>query len=161
MNDSMAQPRQSIAPLDLPGWKTGLSWISAFLLASLFLVSGIWKITDAPAAAVRMVQARIPEFLSLSAAVVFGIAETVGGVLILVPRFRRWGAILTGALLVAFLLYFALHYHCLRGAACSCFPWVKRVVGPAFFIGDALMLVLALMAGLWSSPPHSLRSALL
>ena len=157
----MAQPRQGLSPLELPGWKTALSWIAAFLLACLFLVSGVWKITDAPAAAIRMVQARVPESLSLSAAVAFGIAETLAGVLILVPRFRRWGAILAGLLLAAFLFYFALNYSALRGADCSCFPWVKRVVGPAFFIGDGIMLLLALMAGFWSKPPESLRSALL
>src|SRR5664279_2809539 len=119
MNDSMSQPRQSLSPLELPGWKTALSWISAFLLACLFLVSGLWKITDAPAAAVRMVQALVPESLSLSAALAFGIAETLAGVLILVPRFRRWGAVLTSLLLLAFLAYFALHYTALRGADCS------------------------------------------
>jgi uncharacterized membrane protein YphA (DoxX/SURF4 family) len=161
MNDSMAQPRQSLSPLELPGWKTALSWISAFLLACLFLVSGLWKITDAPAAAVRMVQALVPESLSLSAALAFGIAETLAGVLILVPRFRRWGAVLTSLLLLAFLAYFALHYTALRGADCSCFPWVKRVVGPAFFIGDGLMLLLAALAGIWAKPPESLRSAVL
>jgi uncharacterized membrane protein YphA (DoxX/SURF4 family) len=157
----MAQQRQGLSPLELPGWKTALSWIAAFLLACLFLISGLWKITDAPAAAMRMVEARVPESLSLFAAVAFGIAETLAGVLILVPRFRRWGAVLSGLLLTAFLVYFALNYSALRGADCSCFPWVKRVVGPAFFIGDGVMLLLAAVAGLWSKPPESLRSAVL
>jgi hypothetical protein len=107
----------------------------------------------------RMVEAQVPESLSLFAAVTFGIAETLAGVLILVPRFRRWGAILIGLLLAAFLVYFALNYSALRGADCSCFPWVKRVVGPTFFIGDGVMLLLAAVAGLWSKPPESLRSA--
>jgi uncharacterized membrane protein YphA (DoxX/SURF4 family) len=161
MNDSMAQPRQGLSPLELPGWKTAIGWIAAFLLGCVFLISGVWKITDAPAAAMRMVEARVPESLSLSVAVAFGIVETLAGVLILVPRFRRWGAILTGLLLAAFLLYFALNYSALRGADCSCFPWVKRVVGPAFFIGDGAMLLLAVLAGFWSKPPESLRSAVL
>jgi hypothetical protein len=64
-------------------------------------------------------------------------------------------------LLLAFLAYFAVNYNLLRGADCSCFPWVKRVVGPGFFIGDGLMLLLAVMAGIWSRPPESLRSAVL
>lgn len=161
MNDSMAQPRHGLAPLELSGWKNVMSWIAAFLLACLFLVSGLWKITDSPAAAVRMVQAHVPESLSLWAALAFGIAETVSGVLILVPRFRRWGAVLASLLLVVFLLYFAFNYSTLRGADCSCFPWVKRVVSPAFFAADGLMLLLAVLAGVWSPPPHSLRSALL
>jgi uncharacterized membrane protein YphA (DoxX/SURF4 family) len=157
----MAQPRGGLAPLELAGWKTALSWAAAFLVAVLFLISGLWKITDAQNAAVRMAQARIPESLSLAAALVFGIAETVGGVLILVPRFRRWGSIVTGLLLAAFLIYFAANYSVLRGEDCSCFPWVKRVVGPGFFLGDGLMLLLAVLAGLWSKPPGGLRTAVL
>lgn len=159
MNDSMAQRQPGLVPLDLPGWKTALNWLSAILLAVLFLSSGLWKVTDAQGAAVRMAQARIPESLSLVAAVLFGIVETSAGVLVLIPRFRRWGAALTALLLVAFLLFFAVNYNALRGAECSCFPWVKRVVGPGFFVGDGVMLLLAVFAGAWSKPPQGLRSA--
>ncbi|HXB66621.1 MAG TPA: MauE/DoxX family redox-associated membrane protein [Candidatus Acidoferrales bacterium] len=157
MNDSMAQPQPGLVPLDLAGWKTALSWVSAILLAVLFLASGLWKVTDAQGAAVRMAQARIPESLSLAAAILFGVVETSAGVLVLIPRYRRWGAALTALLLVAFLVYFALNYNALRGAECSCFPWVKRAVGPGFFVGDGVMLLLAALAGLWSKPPHGLR----
>jgi len=157
----MAQPRGGLVSLELSGWKTALSWGAAILLALLFLASGLWKITDAQGAAVRMAQARVPESMSLAAALVFGIVETLGGVLLLVPRFRRWGSILTGLLLLAFLGYFAVYYNVLRGADCSCFPWVKRVVGPGFFIGDGLMLLLAVLAGIWSRPSESPRSAIL
>ncbi len=148
-------------PLERPGWKTSISWVASILLALLFLASGLWKITDAQGAAMRMAQAQVPESLSLAAALGFGIAETVAGVLVLTPRFRRWGAILAGAMLVAFMVYFAVEYNALRGADCSCFPWVKRVVGPGFFIGDGIMLLLALAAGAWSRPSESLRSAFL
>ncbi|MFB3826059.1 MAG: DoxX family protein [Bryobacteraceae bacterium] len=161
MNDSMAQPDHALAPLELSGWKTALSWIGAILIAVIFLVSGLWKITDAPSAAVRMAQARVPEALSLSAAIGFGIAETVGGVLILVPRFRRWGAWLCGLMLVAFLVYMGVFYNTLRGEECNCFPWVRRVVGPAFFIGDAAMLGLAALAGVWAKPSEGKRGAVL
>jgi hypothetical protein len=106
-----------------------------------------------------MAQAKVPESLTLAAALLFGIVETVAGALILAPRFRRWGAALAGALLVAFMVYFAAEYSALRGADCSCFPWIKRVVGPGFFIGDGLMLLLAAVAALWSRPPSRLRSA--
>ena len=109
----------------------------------------------------RMSQALVPESWSLFAAVAFGVVETVSGVFVLVPRFRRWGAMLTGLLLLAFLGWFAIHYAALRGADCSCFPWIKRAVGPGFFIGDGLMLLLAAVAGLWSKPPASPRTAAL
>jgi len=161
MNDSMAQPRSALAPLELPGWKTALNWLSAVVLALLFLVAGLWKITDAPGWAVRIAELRVPQSLSLAAALGFGIAETVGAVLVLVPRFRRWGAIITGLLLVAFMGYFAVNYSALHGAECSCFPFVKRVVGPGFFAGDGALLLAAVFAGIWAKPASGLRTAVL
>jgi uncharacterized membrane protein YphA (DoxX/SURF4 family) len=160
MDHSMAQPHQGLAELELPSWKTTLSWVGAILLALVFLVSGLWKLTDAPGAAVRMAQARVPQALSLAAAIGFGVAETFAAVLLLVPRFRRWGAWLGGALLIAFMIFIAINYNALRGAECSCFPWVKRAVGPNFFIGDGIMLLLAVMAGKWAKPARSMRSAM-
>jgi uncharacterized membrane protein YphA (DoxX/SURF4 family) len=147
-----------LQPLELPAWKSKLSWVAAALLAALFLISGIWKITDASGWAMRISELKIPASLSLAAALGFGIAETVGAVFILVPRFRRWGAWVIGLLLIAFMGYFALNYGALRGSECSCFPWVKRVVGPPFFLTDTLMLVLAFLAGVWSKPTAKLRS---
>ena len=161
MNDSMAQADSDRMPLDVPRWRSLLGWTGAVVLALLFYISGLWKITDPQGAAVRMAQARVPESLSLAAAVTFGIVETVAATLLIVPRLRRWGAALTGVLLLAFLFWFALHYNALRGADCSCFPWLKRVVGPGFFIGDGLMLALALAAGFFSPRPHGLRGVAL
>ena len=94
MNDSMAHARAELPPLDLPGWKAAVNWSAAILLAIVFLVSGLYKITDAQGWAIRLTQLRFPEPLSLAAALAVGITETVAGVLVLVPRFRRWGAIL-------------------------------------------------------------------
>ena len=142
-------------------WKTTLSWVSAILLALVFLVSGLWKLTDAPGAAVRMAQARVPQSLSLAGAIGFGIAETFTALLLLAPRFRRWGAWLGGALLIAFMIFIGINYNALRGAECSCFPWVKRAVGPGFFIGDGIMLVLAVLAGVWARRAQSMRYAML
>jgi uncharacterized membrane protein YphA (DoxX/SURF4 family) len=147
--------------LEPAGWKTAFAWVAAIALSVLFLASGLWKITDPQGAAMRMSQALVPESWSLFAAVAFGVVETVSGVFVLAPRFRRWGAILTGLLLLGFLGWVAIHYAALRGADCSCFPWIKRAVGPGFFIGDGLMLLLAAAAGLWSKPPASPRTAAL
>lgn len=161
MNDSMAQPQPGLASLDLPGWKTAVSWVAGIVLAIVFLVSGLYKITDPQGWAVRLTQLQFPEHLSLAAALGVGMAETLGGVLVLVPRFRRWGAILTGLLLVAFMIYMAVNYTALKGADCSCFPIVKRVVGPLFFVGDAALLLIAACAGIWSKPSTGLRSAVI
>jgi uncharacterized membrane protein YphA (DoxX/SURF4 family) len=160
MDDSMAQPRSALAPLELPGWKTALSWAAAIVLGIVFLVSGLYKVTDAQGWAVRLAQLKFPESFSLAAALAVGIAETVGGVLVLVPRFRRWGAILTGLLLITFMIYMAANYTALKGADCSCFPIVKRVVGPLFFLGDAALLALVPLAGWWVKPSTGLRPAL-
>ena len=157
----MAQPRARAIPWELPQWKTVLSIVSAVLLAFIFLVSGTWKITDPLGAATKMTQALVPAGLSVPAALAFGISEAFAGVLLLVPRFRRWGALISGVLLLAFLVYFAINYTALRGADCSCFPWLKRVVGPGFFISDGLMLLLALLAGMWAKPSESKTGALI
>jgi uncharacterized membrane protein YphA (DoxX/SURF4 family) len=159
MDDGIAQAQAHAGPLSLPAWKTVLSISSAIIVALLFLVAGIWKITEPFDAATRMVNAKVPAPLGLPAAVGFGIAETFGGVLLLIPRFRRWGAWITGALLVAFMVYVGYFYNVLRGADCSCFPWLKRAVGPGFFISDAAMLLLAAIAGYWARPSEGKRTA--
>lgn len=138
-----------------------MGWTAAVLISAVFLVAGIWKITDAPGAAVRLAQARVPQNLSLAAALLLGIAETFAAVLILVPRFRKWGAWLGSLLLVAFMVYIGIHYEYLRGAECNCFPWIKRAVGPGFFVADGIMLLLAILAGIWAKRPESARSAVL
>ncbi len=161
MDHSMAQPGNALTRFELPGWKSTLNWVGAIATALVLLAAGLWKITDPQGAAVRMANARVPEFLSLWTALGFGIAETFAGVLVLVPRFRRWGAWLAALLLISFLVYFAINYQALRGEECSCFPWVKRVVGPGFFIGDAVMLAFAILAGWWARPSAGRRSATL
>ena len=146
-SNGIALPAESI---DQPAWKTALSWTGALIVAGLFLASGIWKATDPTGWAVKLTQAKFPQGLSIAGAIILGILETTAGVLVLVPRFRRWGAWLSGALLVAFMVYIGIYYNDLRGQDCSCFPWLKRTVGPMFFVGDALMLAAAVIAGRWS-----------
>jgi uncharacterized membrane protein YphA (DoxX/SURF4 family) len=141
------------------GGLVALNWICAVLISIVFLAAGLWKASDPIGAAVRLAQAKVPESLSVFAAVMFGIAETLAGVLLLIPRFRRWGSWLASLLLVAFIVFIGIHYKELVGAECSCFPWVKRAVGPQFFIGDGIMLLLAIGAGLWSPPPQNVRGA--
>src|SRR6185503_4003400 len=152
MHDSMADPGEGFVAFGMPGWKTAVSWAAALVIGALFLISGLWKISDVQGWAAKLTQALVPERLSVASALFFGIAETVAGVFIVVPRLRRWGAFLASILLAAFLVYFALHYQALRGQDCSCFPWLKRVVGPGFFIGDSVMLGLAACAGILAKP---------
>lgn len=159
MDDSIAHPRVHTGSFELPAWKTILSVLGAVLLAILFLIAGTWKLTDPYGAASRMVQAKVPADLGLAAALLLGIGETFAGVLLLVPRYRRWGAWISGALLIVFMIYIGIYYDVLRGEECNCFPWIKRAVGPAFFIGDAMMLLLAALAGIWAQRSEGTRGA--
>ena len=146
---------------ELPSWKAVASHIAAFAVALLFLTAGIWKMTE-PFTWARMVEdLRVPLQFSLPLTLALAVSETLAGALILMPRFRRWGAALSALLLVAFMIYIGMNYSALLGKECSCFPWVKRTVGPGFFEGDAAMLLAAIVAGLWSRPPGSLKGALM
>lgn len=146
---------------EFPAWKNGISAAAALVLALLFIVSGSWKLTDPFTWSQMLGQFRVPSALSLPFTVLLGIGETFAGVLILVPRFRRWGSLLIGLLLVAFMLYIGVNYNALVGKDCSCFPLVKRAVGPGFFVGDAVMLLMAVVAGVWSRKARDLKIALM
>src|ERR1700722_20345217 len=141
------------------GWRIGINWTAAILISMVFLVAGLWKLTDPTGAAARLAQAKVPEALSVFTAVGLGTLETFAGLLLLVPRFRRWGAAIGTFLLAAFMVFIAIHYTELRGADCSCFPWLKRAVGPAFFVGDSVMMLLAIGAGVWVRSSKGIRPA--
>jgi uncharacterized membrane protein YphA (DoxX/SURF4 family) len=163
MDDSIAHPSVS-APLpassvEVAPWKSIISTASGVLLGMLFIVSGGWKITDPFAWEARVVQMQLPASLAMLITLFVGVSELFGGVLLLVPRVRRWGAWITGALLVGFMIFFAVYYDVLRGEDCSCFPWLKRTVGPGFFIGDAAMLAAAFLAWRWAPRAHGVRIA--
>lgn len=161
MAQSTADPGEYLgtAVVDLPQWKTIASSVFAGLLAIVFFVSGCWKISDPFQWAQAMQQFRVPGDVALPFSVSVGVAEALGAVLILVPRMRRWGGILISLLLVSFIVYIAANYSALVGKDCSCFPLVKRAVGPGFFVGDGVMLAMAAMAALWSRRPSGMRTA--
>lgn len=140
-------------------WKSKAGAVAAVILSLLFFASGIWKLTDLDATAERMVQSLIPVALSMPAAIAVAIAETFTGVLLLIPRFRHWGSWIAGLMLIAFMIYVGALYNRLTGEDCNCFPWIQRVVGPAFFAGDAAMLALAGLAGWWSGKSRGPRRA--
>lgn len=143
----------------MPAWKRIPSHIAAAAVALLFLTAGIWKMTE-PYTWARMVEdLRVPFQLSLPATLLLAVSETLAGALVLIPKFRRWGASLAALLLVVFMIYIGINYSALLGKECSCFPWVKRTIGPGFFVGDAAMLLAAIVAGWWSRPPEGVRKA--
>ena len=141
-------------------WKKAIGGVCAVLLAIVFFVSGAWKLTDPYRWSEALVEFRLPAALSLPGTLALGIGETLGAVLILVPRFRRWGSWLIGLLLLIFMIYIGANYSALVGKDCTCFPIVKRSVGPAFFLEDGAMLLMAVVAGMWARNSENLRAAL-
>jgi uncharacterized membrane protein YphA (DoxX/SURF4 family) len=158
--------RRSVAVNDGPGrsaapgrWQSRASMAAAVALGALFVVSGGWKMLDLQATAERMVQTLVPVRLSAPVAFATAVTEVTAGLLLLVGRYRRWGAWAAGLMLVAFMLYIGILYDRLLGEDCNCFPWIRRVVGPAFFVGNTAMLALAVAAGRWARTPRGWRGA--
>jgi uncharacterized membrane protein YphA (DoxX/SURF4 family) len=162
MSEGMAVSAEHFGSMqESRGWLTAINWTSAVLMTVVFLVAGLWKITDPIGAAARLAQARVPESLSVFTATTLGTVEVFTGILLLIPAFRKWGSLLGSILMVAFMAFIGYHYKELTGAECSCFPWIKRAVGPGFFIGDGIMLLLAIGAGIGARPAAGVRRALL
>lgn len=157
----MRRGTSTLVHMNEKAWRPAVSWTAAIIMAAVFLVAGIWKATDPTRVAVMLTQMKVPQSLSVVLAVCLAIGETFSGVLLLNPRHRRWGSAIGSFLLVAFMVYIGIHYNELRGADCSCFPWLKRTVGPGFFVGDAIMLALSIAAGLTAPASASLRSVAL
>lgn len=144
----------------IPHWKSTVSHIAAGIIGILFLVSGIWKITDPLGWTIKIEQFKVPYALSLPFTLALAAGETWAGLMILVPRFRKWGAALSIVLLLGFMAYMGWNYTEFKSMDCSCFPMLKRAIGPGFFIGDGVMLLLAGLAGWWARPASNLRGAM-
>jgi len=138
--------------IEIPSWKNIAGFVAALFVAILFIAAGAYKAVD-PYRIARMIEELLfPAQYSLPFTLLLSVGEMFGGVLILMPRFRRWGAAITSFLLLSFMVYIGSHYHALLGKDCSCFPWIKRSVGPMFFVGDGAFLAAALLAGSWAQP---------
>jgi len=126
----------------------------------VFFAAGVWKLTDPFTWAQVLGQFRVPSQLDMPLTLLVGVGDTLAAVLLIVPKFRRWGGILASLLLIGYMGYFAINYSALAGKECSCFPLVKRTVGPGFFIGDVVMLVLSIAAAVWARRFSGVRGAL-
>src|SRR5258708_39422091 len=115
MEDSMPQAQMAAPEISIAGWRNAVAWVCAVLLGILFLSAGLWKLTDHLTMATLMVNALAPPKLSVAGAIGFGIAETFGGILLMIPRYRRWGALICGGLLVVFLGYMGWNYAAPKG----------------------------------------------
>jgi uncharacterized membrane protein YphA (DoxX/SURF4 family) len=156
--------------IEMPQWKTLASHAGALIVAFLFICAGVYKAIDPYKFSNLAKNLLVPYDLTLPLALLLAVAETTAGVMILVPRFRKWGSILAGLLLLAFMGYIGWNYQALIGRDCSCFPELRlplgividmrRSVGPGFFYGDFAFLAAAAIAGIWAKRSHGLRTAM-
>lgn len=146
--------------VEIPGgrsWKRTAALIAALVLALIFAVSGGWKLLDPFRTGQVLEQAKVPGGYGTVGASVLGTIEVLAAVLLLVPRYRRWGGLLASGLLVFFIAWIGYYYKDLVGQECSCFPIIKRSIGPMFFVTDGLMLALGAIAYFWSPVVRSIK----
>jgi hypothetical protein len=131
--------------------------VGAILLGVIFLVSGGWKVLSPFQTGELLEQAQVPGGWGPLGATALGTLELLAALLLFLPKYRRLGGILGSALMIFFIGWVSFYYPKLVGHECSCFPIIKRTVGPGFFISDAVMLLFGLAAWAWSARVASLR----
>jgi uncharacterized membrane protein YphA (DoxX/SURF4 family) len=139
------------------GWKRNVATVSAILLGLIFLVSGGWKVLSPFQTGEVLEQAQVPAGLGAVGAAALGTLELFAAILLFLPRFRKLGGLLGSALIIFFICWVGYYYKVLVGHECNCFPIIKRSVGPGFFMGDGVMLLMGLAAYLWSPTVRALR----
>src|ERR1700748_243782 len=107
MSDGIALSREEFptTAIEVPAWQNWLRSTRDIIMAIIFLGAGLWKVTDPINVAVKLAQLRVPQSLSVLTATLLGTAEVVTGILLLIPRFRRWGALSSSILLIAFMIF--------------------------------------------------------
>ncbi len=131
--------------------------ICAILLGLIFLVSGGWKVLNPFQTGELLEQAQVPAGLGSLGAAVLGTLEVFTALLLFLPAFRRWGGLLGSGLMLFFIGWIGFYYKTLVGHDCSCFPIIKRSVGPNFFVVDGIWLLMALAAFFWSPAVRRFR----
>jgi hypothetical protein len=140
-------------------WKSRVAAIAAILLGIVYLVSGAWKALQPYQAGELLEQAKVSAGLGILAACVLGVLELFAAFLLFTPKFRRFGGMFGAGLMAFFIGWIAYHYSALVGHECSCFPIIKRTVGPGFFVSDAVFLAFGIIAWAWSARVVSFRGA--
>jgi hypothetical protein len=143
--------------VSVSNWQRTAASVGAILLGIIFLVSGGWKVLSPFKTGELLEQAKVPAGLGVLGASALGTLELFAAFLLFTPRYRRWGGLLGSALIIFFIGWIGYYYHVLVGHECSCFPIVKRSIGPGFFISDAIMLLLGIAAFAWSPPVMRFR----
>ena len=151
MQVAIADSPEFSSRADRASWQRNISAIAAILLGLIFLVSGGWKVLSPFKTGELLEQAQVHGGWGAIGAAALGTIELFTAFLLFTPRFRRWGGVLGAGMLIFFMGWIGYYYNVLVGRECSCFPIIKRTVGPGFFVGDGIMLLLAIAAFAWSS----------
>jgi hypothetical protein len=146
---------------DVSGWKRTAAAVCAVLLGIMFLVSGAWKVLSPLRTGELLEQARVPAGWGALGAASLGTIELLAAFLLFMPRLRKLGGVAGGALVVFFIGWIGFHYQALVGQDCSCFPLIKRTIGPGFFVSDGVMLLMSVVAAAWSPVVRSFRVPLI
>ena len=157
MQEAIQQAVSPSPPISRGAFKTAAA-ICACLLGVIFLVSGAWKMLQPFTTGELLEQAQVPAGLGVLGAATLGIIEVFAAFLLFTPKYRRWGGLLGSALIIFFIGWIGFYYHTLVGRECSCFPLIKRSIGPMFFVSDGVMLLLGLAAWAWSPKVKNLRT---
>ncbi len=150
MQAAIADAHEFESRAEKAGWQRTVAAVAAILLGIVFLVSGGWKVLSPFKTGELLEQAQVAGGWGPIGAALLGTLEVLAAILLFLPRFRKWGALLGSALMIFFIAWVGYYYNVLVGHECSCFPIIKRTVGPGFFIGDGVMLLLGLAAFAWS-----------
>jgi hypothetical protein len=150
MQVAIADSPQFSSRADRASWQRNIAAIAAIILGLIFLVSGGWKILSPFKTGELLEQAQVHGGWGAIGAATLGTLELFTAFLLFTTRFRRWGGLLGAGMLIFFMGWIGYYYSALVGHECSCFPIIKRTVGPGFFIGDGVMLLLAIAAFAWS-----------
>jgi uncharacterized membrane protein YphA (DoxX/SURF4 family) len=148
---SVADTATGHRPTDTAGWKRTTAAICGILLGIIFLVSGGWKVLDPFKTGELLEQAKVPAGFGRVGASLLGSLELFAAFMLFVPKLRRWGGFLGSGLIVFFLGWIGYYYSALVGKECSCFPIIKRSIGPGFFLTDGVMLLMGVAAFIWSA----------
>jgi hypothetical protein len=151
MQAAVATPNEIRSAHESASWKRNIAVLSGILLGIVFLVSGGWKVLSPFKTGELLEQAQVPAGWGAIGAAVLGSIELLAAFMLFVPRLRRWGGLLGSGLLVFFIGWVAFYYNKLVGQESSFFPFIKRTVGPGFFVGDGIMLLLGVAAFAWSA----------
>lgn len=159
MAESMAYPQTRVTGNLITPVQNVAAWVAALALGIFFLGAGIWKSLDPLTWATIITNMKVPAVLSQPFTVALATGEIFAGILLMIPRFRRWGALISGVMLLGFMGYVGWNYTALKGMDCSCFPGLKRAINPEFFWSDGAMLVAAAIAGWWATPSTGVKPA--